>query len=134
MFGLDFNTLADPDCEFRKIGKLMLAPNLKIPSLQLLRFFAPKLLEILKISENPPQMLPFFVKLLQQSKFIRSKESIPRNDMMQLMLDLLEQKQIADVSVSSDSKEKFGYLSIVVGSEGEQKLKSPPPPSPDPEN
>lgn len=104
MFGLDFNTLSNPDSEFRKIGKLMLAPNYKIPLLQLLRFFAPKFLQIFKISENPPQMLPFFTKLLEKNKAVRSQELISRNDMMQLLLDLQNQPQLADTPVPNNCK------------------------------
>lgn len=108
MFGLHFNSLEEPDSEYRRIGKIITNPGLKSIFLQVLRFTTPKLLEYFNISELPAPLLPFFSKLLKQSEELRKQESTRRNDMMQLLLDIRDQEErdnVVDESGSESFKE-----------------------------
>ncbi|KAK7602694.1 hypothetical protein V9T40_006668 [Parthenolecanium corni] len=101
MFGLHFNSLDDPDSEYRNIGKIIIDPGIKGMILQVLRFTWPKLLEYFNISELPTPLLPFFTKLLKQSEEFRKHESTKRNDMMQLFLDIRDQEEQNNVTDDS---------------------------------
>lgn len=94
VFGLQFNTLTEPDSEYRKIGKKIFTPTVRALTIGFLRIISPKAVALLKLTESTAEVEHFFSDVLRQSEDFRKKESFRRNDLMQLILDLRDRDRV----------------------------------------
>ncbi|KAK7575859.1 hypothetical protein V9T40_012145 [Parthenolecanium corni] len=116
IFGLKFNTLTEPESEYRIIGKKMFNPNLKALIIGFLRVISPKTVALLKLTETAPEVEEFFSNLLRQSEDFRKKESFRRNDLMQLILDIRDRDRERAQCKEYDDVGKYFVLNLLIHS------------------
>lgn len=87
-FGIECNSLKEPDSVFRKQGKLIFETT-KLGFLKnILLSNAPKVASFLKLTRFSEQMTNFFMNLVQETIAYRENNNVSRNDFMQLMIQL----------------------------------------------
>lgn len=84
-FGLDVDSIVDPDSEFRKCGRKMSEPN---PIIGLLQFVAPELLTLFRNKVTNPDVESFMRSIVKQVLEYREKNGIVRKDFFQLLVQL----------------------------------------------
>ncbi|CAD7086417.1 unnamed protein product [Hermetia illucens] len=86
-FGLEFNTLKNPDTEFRKYGRMVFEQmggnTLKRTITQI-----PKLASLLRLTIFSKEVNDFFLGIVRQTIEHREKNNEKRNDFMDLLIDL----------------------------------------------
>lgn len=102
-FGLHFNTLKDPDSQFREMGRRVFLPTYSRTAIHLLRVFFPGLLGVLRLRTVSREITDFFISLVRDVIGFRERNGEVRNDFMQLLMQLRQQEQL-DKS-DKDSKE-----------------------------
>ncbi|KAK9501866.1 hypothetical protein O3M35_012513 [Rhynocoris fuscipes] len=89
-FGIDARNLAEPENEFRRMGKR----QFEMDFTQFLKFILvtnyPNLFKRLGLSFNKPDVTKYFCDLINQTLEHRKNNKIHRNDFIQLMLQLQE--------------------------------------------
>ncbi|KAK7789220.1 hypothetical protein R5R35_007046 [Gryllus longicercus] len=102
-FGLQFNSMKDPNSEFRAMGRKITSPN---PSFAL-RFtflqFAPKLVKRLKLRIFPSDVSAFFLNAVKETIEYRETNNVKRNDFLQLLIDLKNKGKV-DEDQHEDTK------------------------------
>lgn len=91
-FGIECNSLEDPDAEFRKYGKL----TFRFDFVDHLRIFAmlsiPRnILRVLRFSITKKEVADFFMRVVHETVDYREKNGISRKDFMQLLIQLKNQ-------------------------------------------
>lgn len=109
-FGLEFRSLTEADSEYRRVGKEMFAPTLRLALVNAMRFAWPKLLSILKVELIPEHQRSFFFNLLRRSEEIRKSETTRRNDFIQLMLDIKEKEISSTVNKTDENEGKYSKI------------------------
>lgn len=92
-FGLECNTLRDPNAEFRRIGRKIFAFSYRIMLRIVLRLINPKLLTIIRVKMMSPDVEAFFFKMLQDTIKYKKSENKHRTDFLQSMIDIQEQEK-----------------------------------------
>ncbi|XP_055696262.1 cytochrome P450 6a9-like [Lutzomyia longipalpis] len=89
-FGVECNSLKDPDAEFRRIGKRVFEYT-KFELLQI--FFVtifPNLGRILRLKINKVDVSEFFMRILKETTEYREKNNIKRNDFLLLLMQIMK--------------------------------------------
>ncbi|XP_063239512.1 probable cytochrome P450 6a14 [Bacillus rossius redtenbacheri] len=94
-FGLQMNSMRDPDSQFRKMGKKMFTPTLRNTLVRAAGSLAPILLKIFPFRLADREVSDFFMKLVGEIVSYREENGITRNDFMQLMIDLKKNNSAA---------------------------------------
>ncbi|KAK9496567.1 hypothetical protein O3M35_013155 [Rhynocoris fuscipes] len=93
-YGIDAKNLAQPDNEFRRMGK----KSFQFDFLNMLKFLVlnlmPILAKLLKLSFNKRDVADYFCKIIRDTIDYRKKNGIVRNDFLQMFMTLKEQKTI----------------------------------------
>jgi cytochrome P450 family 6 len=92
-FGIQCNCLKHPDAEFRQWGRRMVELSLMDSVVGMLYTFVPSIPIFLKLPLTPKSVSGFFRKVVKETVEFRMKNEVKRNDFMQLLIDLKEQKQ-----------------------------------------
>lgn len=89
-FGLEMNSISDPDAEFRNMGKkiFQVDANMQIKILLMTSFRT--LARKLRMTLFPKEVADFFVKTIRKTVNYRRQENIQRNDVMNLLMNLLD--------------------------------------------
>jgi len=90
-FGIQCNCLRNPEAEFRRWGRKLFDPSISQNLRDILYFMVPNLAIALKITVNPPDISKFFMKVIEESVRYRERNSVTRNDFMQLLVQLKNQ-------------------------------------------
>lgn len=94
-FGLECNSLTDPNAEFRKYGRKLFEEQ---PHHSLIMGFiqsAPKVSRILKMRVTRHDVEEFFMGAVRDTVAYREKNNIKKNDFMDILIDLKNNKSIA---------------------------------------
>lgn len=96
-FGIECNTLKNPESEFRKYGKKMFHLNFfdKIRR-ALPMIFSRELLSKLHFKETNRDVERFFMKIVKETVDYRERNNIHRKDFMHLLMELKNQGQLSD--------------------------------------
>nr|ABN80240.1 cytochrome P450 [Liposcelis bostrychophila] len=96
-FGIDSNSLKNPDTEFRKMGRKIVEPSFA----NILRNFSfmamPTLVKIFKIKLIPEYLANFFMGSVRETMDYREQNNVKRNDFMQLLIQLKNKGKLDDV-------------------------------------
>ncbi|KAJ1520474.1 hypothetical protein ONE63_003600 [Megalurothrips usitatus] len=96
-FGIQTNTLKDPDAEFRTMGRNAFSLS---PVQGLFRFVAPQVLpylrRVLPIRLVPQDIHDFFTKMFQNTVAYRQKNHVVRHDFVDLLLQLKTKGKLND--------------------------------------
>lgn len=87
-FGIECNSLKDPETKFRKMAKIAVdEPSFTFPTRILMATF-PKILKLLRIKRNRDEVTDFFMNIVRETIEYRAKNAIRRNDFMDSLIDL----------------------------------------------
>ncbi|XP_024936351.1 probable cytochrome P450 6a14 [Cephus cinctus] len=86
-FGLETNSLKEPNNEFRRCGQLVFASR---PLMAMLSFFMPSLLRILKLPHTDTRVTNFFTKVFSDTVNYRKQNNIKRHDMLNMLMQLMD--------------------------------------------
>ncbi|XP_063698178.1 uncharacterized protein LOC134829111 [Culicoides brevitarsis] len=102
-FGLECNSLRDPDAEFRKQGKRVFAPTnpLKLLFAQNFPSFSRN---VLHLSLRPKDLTKFFLKAVEDTVRYREENNIQRNDFMDLLIKIRNKDKSEDFDKDQDKK------------------------------
>ncbi|XP_055550780.1 uncharacterized protein LOC129733180 [Wyeomyia smithii] len=105
-FGIDCNSLNNPDAEFLRMGKKVF----ELPSGRLLKFFFmatfKEFAKKVHIKGTADDVSSFFFKVVRETIEYREKNNIQRNDFMNLLIQLKQKGEL------DDSGENVGTLSL----------------------
>lgn len=99
-FGIECNSLKDPDNEFRKFGKKVFETSVISNIRRLLANEFPRLFTLLSVNFNTDSK-EFFLKLVNDTVNYRIQNNVKRNDFMQLLIQLMED------NTDDDNKSEF---------------------------
>lgn len=110
-FGIDCNSLKNPDAEFRKIGKRMFNEQpIDIIRRMCFRSF-PSLAKKLKIRIFDPQVSSFFMKAVVDTVTYRKRNNIHRSDFLQLLIELMEKGDTNDsITLNEAAAQAFVFF------------------------
>lgn len=101
-FGLECNSLKNPNAEFRYWGRKIFDFNL-IERLKLFFFFNnPKLLKFFNATIIKKDASDFFMDAIKKTIEYREKNNVDRNDMLNLLIKLKNNQNIDDDNISSE--------------------------------
>lgn len=108
-FGLHFNTLKDPDSQFREMGRRVFLPTYARTATHLTRVFFPALLSVLRLRTVSKEITDFFISLVRDVIQFREKSGETRNDFMQLLMQLRQQEKAdRDINDNVTKEEAVG--------------------------
>ncbi|KAL5292988.1 hypothetical protein ACFFRR_011635 [Megaselia abdita] len=87
-FGIECNSLKDPDTEFNRRGNQMFTDHRHSQFVEALMFMYPKPARALKMKYNPEHVSEFFLKVVRENIDYREKNNIKRNDFFNLLLEI----------------------------------------------
>lgn len=87
-FGIDVDTISEPNHEFRENGRKIFASTFLNAIRFFLKFIAPKLMPILHIKAIPREVENFMKTLVEQNLEYREKNNVIRKDFFQLLIQL----------------------------------------------
>lgn len=106
-FGLECNSLQDPESEFRKHGKMIFDVSFLDNIRNAIFFSIPSLFHYFKIRIINPKVTEFFMNTIRQTVDYREKNKIERNDFLNLLIKLKNNEKIdEDEKEESEFKEK----------------------------
>ncbi|KAL7738183.1 hypothetical protein ACLKA6_006522 [Drosophila palustris] len=91
-FGLECNSLSDPQSEFRRMGRSVTEQPLHNSIVQAFMFAQPQLARRLRLRLFRPEVSRFFIETVRQTLDYREREQIKRNDLIQLLIELSQQQ------------------------------------------
>lgn len=89
-FGLECNSLRDPESKFRQMGKSVTTNPHHSIIVQAFMFGQPKLARKFRLRLFRPEVSEFFLDTVRQTLDYRRRENIKRNDLIQLLMELGE--------------------------------------------
>jgi len=93
-FGLDLNSLSNPDSEFRRAGRGLFAPSRRMTTLNFIRLIGlGRLLDLFRIRRMPDYVYYFFDKLLSSAWEYHETGESTRNDFIALLMKLKEEEK-----------------------------------------
>lgn len=87
-FGIDVDTIKNPDNDFRKYGRQIFKLSFQNALRQVLNFVAPKLMTIFKIHIADREVEDFIFGIVKQNLEYREKNNVSRKDFFQLLVQL----------------------------------------------
>lgn len=104
-FGLEMNSLNNPDAQFRKMGAKIFRVGGNVQLKLLLASSYRKLARALKVVIFPKDVSEFFMKTIRETVNYRKENHIKRNDVMNLLIDMLD-----DDGTKEEGKISFNEL------------------------
>lgn len=94
-FGIDCNSLKNPDSEFRRFGRKIFEPNFKRRLKNWIFFAIPReILIYLGVKQMTEEIESFFMEVVKKTVEYRENNHIERKDFMQLLLQLKNQGKV----------------------------------------
>jgi cytochrome P450 family 6 len=87
-FGIESNSLKNPDAEFRQWGRKIFESSIKLSTIRTLGTLIPSFVSKLKLREIDPDVSRYFRSMVQETFNFREKNNIRRNDFMQLLIQI----------------------------------------------
>lgn len=92
-FGLDINSLKNPDSDFRKHGKKVFE---NVPLKLLKTLIVPKFVQLYLKERDPDSTEKFFMKVVKDTVAYREKNNVHRNDFLHLLLQLKNRGNVSE--------------------------------------
>lgn len=121
-FGIDLNSLREPENEFYKFGKEIAYSIMGVKALFMIAF--PRVAQWLRLKILNNQHDNFFRTIIHDSIEERQKNNIVRNDMLHLLLLAKEGKLNDQKDNENDQDTGFATISEVIAAKATEKLKS----------
>ncbi|EEB11224.1 conserved hypothetical protein [Pediculus humanus corporis] len=111
-FGIESNSLKNPDSEFRKYGKKFFTSDGSRKFLIVFFNFLPKLFNLLRFRIIQKDVSDFFLNAVQETIEYREKNKIKRNDFLQLLIQLINNGKLDDVDNNKEGGEDVNEKNI----------------------
>ncbi|GLV36671.1 Cytochrome P450 6a20 [Carabus blaptoides fortunei] len=111
-FGLDCNSLKDPDAEFRRYGKMLFTTSIFKTLLRNTSLAFPGLLKLLKMKFIKPEITNFFMNAVRQTIDYREHNKVIRNDFMDLLIKLKNNESVDDEKQGTNSEPGLTFNEI----------------------
>ncbi|GLG95811.1 Cytochrome P450 9c1 [Gryllus bimaculatus] len=95
-FGLQFNSMKNPDSEFRKMGRKIFTPDASAVMITILQFMLPAIGKFFSMRLPTKEVSDFFMKAVLDTVEYREKNNVKRNDFLQLLIELKNKGKIED--------------------------------------
>ncbi|KAK7789226.1 hypothetical protein R5R35_007051 [Gryllus longicercus] len=95
-FGLQFNSMKNPDSEFRAMGRRVFSPSKWVLVGQILYHFFPPVGKLLNMQFPEKDISDFFMKAVKDTVDYREKNNVKRNDFLQLLIELKNKRKIEE--------------------------------------
>jgi cytochrome P450 family 6 len=95
-FGIESNSLKNPDAEFRQWGRKIFEPSFGSLLIRVLNAAIPSLKRVLKVRVLDPSISKYFRKMVQETVDFRERNNIRRNDFMHLLIQLKNKGKVED--------------------------------------
>ena len=92
IFGLECNSLKDPEAEFRVMNKLMFTESRHSALVHALIFCFPKMARRLGMREMHDKTHEFYFRIVRETVEYREKNNIKRNDFMNMLIEMKNSK------------------------------------------
>jgi hypothetical protein len=107
-FGIQCNCLRNPDAEFRRWGRKTFEPSLNQNLRDIINFMMPRLAIALRIANIPSDISKFFMKVVDETVAYRERNSVTRDDFMQLLIQLKNHGYL-DTDIQDNEKVQSEY-------------------------
>lgn len=107
-FGIDCNSLKNPNSEFRDIGNKSFISRQRT-YVQYLKVYMKGLARVLGIRHFPKEVTDFFTNVVRETIDFREKNSVQRNDFVNLLMQLKDKGRLDD---DPDVTEKVGQVTF----------------------
>lgn len=87
-FGIEVDTIKDPNNDFRKYGRQILETTIENAFRRLMYFIAPELMSVLRVKCVNPGIENFIISVVKQNLEYREKNNVHRKDFFQLLIQL----------------------------------------------
>lgn len=87
-FGIDTDTIEDPNNEFRECGRKLFEPTIWNTFRLVMNFFFPKVMSLFRIRVVDESVEKFIMFVVKQNLDYREKNNVPRKDFFQLLIQL----------------------------------------------
>ncbi|KAF2896447.1 hypothetical protein ILUMI_09727 [Ignelater luminosus] len=105
-FGIDCNSLRNPNSEFRKYGKKAVGESVLDQLRVTMSMFAPSVLRFFKLPAIHPSVSKFFINIVKETIRYREENNVLRKDFMHLMIQLKNNIKIEDEDHIQELKSK----------------------------
>lgn len=112
-FGIQCNCLKHPDAEFRQWGRRIVEPSLMDRIVGMLYTLVPSIPIFLMLPLTPRSVSAFFRKVVKETIEFRKKNKVKRDDFMQLLIDLKDQKQCYEANEPDSTMDEITAQVIV---------------------
>lgn len=102
-FGIECDSIKNPETEFRERSKRIFEPGLRLKLTLLLAVAFPKLAKFLKFKITEESISNFFLNVVQQNLKYRRTNNVRRNDIFQVLMDMEE---------NNDNRETNDFLTF----------------------
>jgi cytochrome P450 family 6 len=97
-FGIQCNSLKNPDAEFRQWGKKFFDSSIRNRVTGILNRLCPRAMSWLRLSPMDPKASNYFRSTFKEVMMYREKNNITRNDFMQLLIQVKNNVNLGDES------------------------------------
>lgn len=94
-FGFETNSLANPDAEFRKVGRMLFSTSIESIIRNALNALAPSLIGLLKVRSIKKEYSDFFYNVVNETVRYREENNIQRNDFLDLLMKIKRGQNLA---------------------------------------
>uniref|UniRef100_A0AAT9UTQ8 Cytochrome P450 6PZ24 n=1 Tax=Maconellicoccus hirsutus TaxID=177089 RepID=A0AAT9UTQ8_MACHI len=112
-FGIEANSLQDPDSEFRKMGKAFNEKRWKTS----IRYLFPQvpvfLIKLLNLETPPPQMTNYFTNIVRDMIKYREENNITRGDFLDLLISMKNDKKVERPKDQNDDVDLEKFVSQI---------------------
>jgi cytochrome P450 family 6 len=108
-FGIESNSLKNPDAEFRQWGRKIFEPTMRSSLIRTLAAVLPPMVSLLKLRALDPKISKYFRGMFQDTVNFREKNNIKRNDFMQLLIQMKNREKLED---EHDYLEQNGHRNL----------------------
>lgn len=89
-FGVECNSLKDPDSEFRRIGQKIIESSTTTVIRDTFTILFPRLCRLLRIKTVAPEVTKFFFDMLSDTIKYREENNVQRNDFLSLLIQIMK--------------------------------------------
>lgn len=112
-FGIDVDTIKDPNNDFRVCGRKLFEPTLRNKIIGFISFIQPNLVNILSLKLTDKYVENFIMGVVKQNLEYREKNNVTRKDFFQLLIQL---RNSGTVQLDDE------WDTVIKGDEGQKAL------------
>ncbi|XP_015379191.1 PREDICTED: probable cytochrome P450 6a13 [Diuraphis noxia] len=109
-FGLKLNAISNDENPFRKYGKSIFIPSMRMLFRELCLMVTPTLLKVVRVKDFPPEATDFFHEAFKETLTYRIENKIVRNDFVNC---LMQARNDLTLNTNLPKEEKFSESQIV---------------------